>query len=250
MRRLTELSANDDLLSLRNPATQSLFLYVMQNVHGLIKVGRSDNPQRRLLEVRKAARCAVALIAAFPDSGHFEEWVHLQLADHRVALEWFGGAPQTKAALSALLGVELRWVYALDVTGAETWTERMLDSNAQRYWRRREREMLCRLKGAATGTGTFGAYRDGSVSLEADIAPHVGFRDPVCVTADTVLGNFGDSDRMTTVPAYTRSMEAAESLWLPDSDLRVRPAFDRPVECCFLALCDRLVFDPERLTVR
>lgn len=83
IKRLVKLISNADLFSLRNPATRHLSLYVMQNAHGLIKIGRSDNPQRRLTEIQQDARCAVALIATFPDVGHFKEWVHLQMARRR-----------------------------------------------------------------------------------------------------------------------------------------------------------------------
>lgn len=253
MKRLIELTTNAGLFSLRNPATQGLFLYVMQNAHGLIKIGRSDNPQRRVLEVQKAARCAVALIVSFPEAGHFEEWIHLEMAGHRIVLEWFEGTAVARAALAALLGVEMAWVYQLDEAGALAWTERQLDSGAERYWRRRERDVMRRIKGAVTGTGICRAYVNGSVYLDGYIAPHVGFVDPVCHDTrngrPVLLAQHGDNAEMTEVPAYTRSMEAAQSLWLPDPDCRVRPDFTRPVECCFHALCDRLGFDPERLSV-
>ena len=113
MKRLIELTANADLSSLRNPATRGLFLYIMQNEHGLIKIGRSDDPQRRVVEAQKSARCPVTLIATFPEAGHFEEWVHIQMADHRIGLDWFEGTREARDVLAALLGLELTWAYAL-----------------------------------------------------------------------------------------------------------------------------------------
>lgn len=252
MKRLIELTANADLSSLRNPATRGLFLYVMQNEHGFIKIGRSDDPRRRLMEVQKSARCPVALIATFPEAGHFEEWVHIQMADHHIGFEWFEGTREAMDVLAALLGLELTWAYAFEGTSAHAWTKRLLDSGTERYWRKRERDVIRRIKGAVTGNGIFRAHVDGSAHLDGYIAPHVGFRDPVVQDIrdgrPVLLARLGPSEKMTIVPAYTRSMEAALSLWLPN---RGRPiqSFERAVECCFIGLCDRLGFNPERLSV-
>jgi len=251
MKRLIELTASAALPSLHNPATSCLFLYVMQNEHGLIKIGRSDDPHRRVSEVQKSARCSVALIATFPGAGHFEEWMHIQMADHLIGYEWFEGTREARDALAALLGHELTWVYELTAQSARAWTERLLDSGAERYWRKRERDVIRRIKGAVTGNGTYRAHVDGSLDLDGYIAPHVGFREPLLEEdrdgKPVLLARFGDSEKMTDVPAYTRSMAAALSLWLPNPDRPIQ-SFERPVECCFFGLCDRLGFDPERLS--
>ena len=251
MKRLIELTASSELISLRRPSTRGLFLYVMQNEHGIVKIGRSDNPERRTLEVQKAARCKVSLIATFPDAGHFEEWLHIQMDAFAIGFEWFEGTQQSRDALASLLGIDLQWVYPSS-GNAQAWTERLMDSGAERYWRKRERDVMRRLKGAVIGEGIFRNEGNGSDSLDSYIAPHVGFRDPVC--RDTRngqpanLARFGDSEKMTLIPAYTRSMDAALSLWLPDP-YRTIPTYARPIECCFHGLCERLGFDPERLSV-
>lgn len=49
MKRLVELARGIELSSLRNDRTRESTLYVMQNAHGLIKIGRSDNPEQRRL---------------------------------------------------------------------------------------------------------------------------------------------------------------------------------------------------------
>ncbi|MFM0046327.1 GIY-YIG nuclease family protein [Paraburkholderia sediminicola] len=250
MKRLIELTANSELASLRLPATRGLFLYVMQNEHGIVKIGHSENPERRMVEVQKAARCKVSLIATFPDAGHFEEWVHIQMADFAIGFEWFEGTQKSKNALVLLLGIDLQWAYPFS-GGAQAWMERLMDSGAERYWRKREREVIRRVKGAVIGEGIFRNDGNGSASLDGYIAPHVGFRDPVfkdtCNGESVILARFGDSEKMTLVPTYTRSMDAALRLWLPDP-YRSIPAYARPVECCFYGLCDRLGFDPERLS--
>jgi hypothetical protein len=251
MKRLIELTANSELGSLRHPATQGLFLYVMQNEHGLIKVGRSENPERRVIEVQKAARCKVSLIAAYPGSGHFEEWIHVRMENYAIGFEWFDGTQKSKDALASLFDIHLPWAYALGA-GAQDWIERLLDKGAERYWRKRERDAIRRIKGAVIGKGIFRNDGNGSEILDSYIAPHVGFRDPVsCGTPSGESGiyaRFWDSEELIPVPAYTRSMEAALSLWLPDPDRQIQ-SFERPIECCFFGLCDRLGFDPERLSV-
>ena len=100
MKRLIELSRHADLPSLRNDETRTMALYVMQNMHGLIKIGRSADPIQRQQQLRKQARCAVDLVATFPNAGHFEEWVRVQLDTHRRRLS--GSTAMMRRALAVI----------------------------------------------------------------------------------------------------------------------------------------------------
>ncbi|CAB3803905.1 hypothetical protein LMG28138_05424 [Pararobbsia alpina] len=66
---------------------QDQYLYVMQNEHGLIKVGRSIDPARRRLVLQSQCGCNIALVASLHQRGPDEEWVHSLLADFCVGYE-------------------------------------------------------------------------------------------------------------------------------------------------------------------
>lgn len=250
MNRLIELTRDSDLSSLRNDETRTMTLYVMQNMHGLIKIGRSANPVQRRQQVRQQAQCAVDLVATFPNAGHFEEWVHAQLETHRVALEWFNGDEPARLAVEDLFGVQMQWPYALHADHAVAWTARLLDAGSDRYWRRRERQVIKYLKSAVIGEGVYALYGNGYYQLDADIGLVMGY-PCVCIGShkgETIVTGRREGDRVETeVPRYTRSMDAAMTLWLPDVPEAERGTYSRPVECCLAALCDRWGFDAERL---
>lgn len=250
MRRLIELSRDSDLQSLRNGETAMMTLYVMQNPHGLIKIGRSESADRRRLQLRKQVRCAVDLVAFFPNAGHFEEWLHLQLEVHRAALEWFNGDDAARLAIEDLLGERLRWPYEFRQNVASAWIERLLHDGSERYWRQRERRVIKYLKSAVIGEGICALWGDGHYQLDADIGLLMGY-PVVCIESrngETIVTGRCDGHREESeVPRYSRSTEAAMALWLPDVPSSARGAFARPVDCCLAALSDRWGFDVERL---
>jgi hypothetical protein len=177
--------------------------------------------------------------------------VHLQMAPHHAEQEWFFGTERMRSELGALLGMNFLWPYDHQPEACATWIERLQDVATDRYWRRRERDVLRRIKGAVTGAGIFAAHAQGSVDLDGYVAPHVGYRDPVCQSSrhgvDVILARRDDSQDLSEVPAYTRSLDAASSLWLPESMPRAPQGDTRAVAVCFAALCDRLSIDSERL---
>ncbi len=250
MERLIELSRDSDLSSLRNDETRTMTLYVMQNMHGLIKIGRSANPIQRRKQLRQQARCAVELVATFPNAGHFEEWVHAQLETHRAALEWFNGDDVARFAIDDLFGAQLPWLYTFHADDAAAWIERLLDTADGRYWRRRERHAVRSLKSAASGEGIYAMHGAGHYELDAEIALGLGYP---CVgicshKRETIVTVPNDGESMgSEIPHYSRSIEAAMTLWLPDVPEAERGTYTRPVECCLAALCDRWGFDLERV---
>ncbi|MBA9869743.1 GIY-YIG nuclease family protein [Ralstonia pickettii] len=225
-------------------------LYVMQNMHGLIKIGRSGNPAQRQQQLRVVGQCAISLVAVFPGAGHFEELAHSQLRKHRVAFEWFRGDRLARRAVEDLFGEQFVWPFEYQQDAATAWIERQLDAGVDRYWRRRERRVIKLLKSAALGIGVCAQYGDGHYQLDADIGLLQGY-PTVCIDSrkgETIVTGQRDGDRKRSeVPRYTRSMDDAQTLWLPDVVVEHQATYRRPVDCCLAALCDRWALDVERL---
>jgi hypothetical protein len=85
-------------------------LYVMQYSfrRDIVKVGRSDNPERRRRQLESGQAFHVEILATFPGQGALEGQVHEALAAHRneegAGSEWFNvSAAQAIAAITALL---------------------------------------------------------------------------------------------------------------------------------------------------
>lgn len=142
------------------------------------------------------------------------------------------------------------WPYEHQQDAAAAWIERQLDTGLDRYWRRRERRVIKLLKSAASGIGVCAQYGDGHYQLDADIGLMLGY-PTVCIDSrkgETIVTGLREGDRKESeVPRYTRSMAAAQTLWLPDVTFEHRTTCTRPVDCCLAALCDRWAFDVERL---
>jgi hypothetical protein len=85
-------------------------LYVMQYSfrRDIVKVGRSDNPERRRRQLEGGQAFHVEILATFPGQGALEGQVHEALAAHRneegAGREWFNlSAAEAIAAITALL---------------------------------------------------------------------------------------------------------------------------------------------------
>jgi hypothetical protein len=85
-------------------------LYVMQYSfrRDIVKVGRSDNPEKRRRQLEGGQAFHVEILATFPGQGALEGQVHEALAAHRneegAGREWFNlSAAQAIAAITALL---------------------------------------------------------------------------------------------------------------------------------------------------
>ncbi|WP_198118796.1 GIY-YIG nuclease family protein [Massilia rhizosphaerae] len=254
-----------DLHSLQNPNTAKLHLYVMQNAHGLIKIGRSSNVDRRRLQLEQQGRCSIEIIHFIPAFGHHEERLHLLLQQYRLSGEWFSGSDDARRAISAALNMTLHWRFALDVGGAERWLETLLDGVADRYWRKRERAVVSRLKAAVTGYGRFERFKDaGWYQLDADIAGVYGvdggatmYEGQFYDAGDRIFGTYRPragkvimAPVKVEIPPFTRSMEAAVQLWLPTDSASLRRPVANALDCCLAALCDRWCIAEERIKPR
>jgi len=100
-------------------------LYVMQNEHGLIKVGRSVDAEKRRRALEVTERCRIVVVSLLSGQGEREEQVHLKLRRHLIEGEWFNGTAAARRAAVKTLGLEPEpvWPFAYDRAAAEVWLE-------------------------------------------------------------------------------------------------------------------------------
>ena len=70
----------------------SLYILGCSMMPGILKVGRSADPQARAKEIQASQPYFAQLVAVFPQKGHIEAVVHARLAKRRVEApgrEWF-----------------------------------------------------------------------------------------------------------------------------------------------------------------
>lgn len=79
------------------------YLYLIEGA-GRVKIGRSQNPQRRLSTLQTGCPCDLRIWALASDSGHLEAWLHLRFAEHRLHGEWFNEDFAQYAMLSIPFG--------------------------------------------------------------------------------------------------------------------------------------------------
>jgi hypothetical protein len=97
-------------------------MYVMQNEHGCIKIGRSVDPWQRRLNLRQSEHCFVELVAAFTNGGEHEEDIHIALRSYRLEGEWFDGSDAARAEIAAIFApCVLEWRLDHDPLGAANW---------------------------------------------------------------------------------------------------------------------------------
>jgi hypothetical protein len=87
-------------------------LYVMQAACGLIKVGRSIDPEARRVALSQFIVEDIALVAVLADTGKEEEAAHLKLKRYRRHIEWFSGTDVARKAVERVLCLEAPvWPY-------------------------------------------------------------------------------------------------------------------------------------------
>ena len=209
-------------------------LYLMQNHCGLIKVGRSINPEYRRRTLERAEECRIVLIHAWPGQGKREEELHFLLGDFRRAGEWFDGGDSARAAVAAAVMLEEQpfWPFAYDSEAAEVWLSRFLDRQDERYVQRE----ISRAHGRIRRIDEPGWVWD-AVMWDLYCLMEYGVR-PYGVTLRDELG---DVVQLTWVegleigvPRYTSDLNEALSFW-PDED---RPSAwtGSVLECCKAAV--------------
>ncbi len=56
---------NIDINKVFRPSIEDQHLYIMQNEHGFIKVGRSENPEKRRRSLEIHERCKISIVGIF-----------------------------------------------------------------------------------------------------------------------------------------------------------------------------------------
>lgn len=74
---------------------------------GLIKIGYSLNPERRLRDLRWILPCEVRLLGSRRGSIWVEQELQAEVAEHRVRSEWFRDCPAVRALLRREIASEV-----------------------------------------------------------------------------------------------------------------------------------------------
>lgn len=213
-------------------------LYVMQNEHGLIKIGRSVNPERRRRDLERSEQCRIVLVHVLFAQGEQEERVHLKLRRHLIEGEWFKGSNAARKAIAKVLELEsdLAWPFLFDQVAAEAWLERFFGWRDDRAVDRLFGRLMARIR----------AWPDEEWIANADIwhllcVSDTGEQPMVSVRRQGEIvvleGWLRGAKAPVRVPEYTSDLAACIELWPED----VRPsAWDgSPLECALAALEER-----------
>ena len=238
-------------------------LYVMQNEHGLIKVGRSLSASTRRRRLEVDYRCKIALIIEFPGHGPREERLINKLAPYRVGpelrSEWFDGSNPCRALLAQVLRTRLTWPYALDLVGAKRWLEDFEDRQWDNYVQGCRRRMLGNLKAASLGLSPFQAYHRGHPELDARLWSVLDGVRPTMTSDEGLLRGIDFDDETDEpiyleIPPYTTDLSAALTLWSDPRDaaawLEYAGSDANALACCIEALGFEWGIDVQRLKPR
>ena len=215
-------------------------LYVMQNEFGLVKIGRSLDPERRRKNLQSGEGCAIAVVAVLDGQGHREEQVHLSLQRHIIEGEWFKGTPTARAAIIKALPhlAACDWPFEYDARGAKAW----LDDFFGRRDRRALERMYHRILNVhVCGSGP-GASADGMICLLLSLSEtgdmvgvSVG-REGGQTVADIHDPATGETSR---APPYSTDLASAMTLWAESTQPVVWGG--TPYECAVAAMKERYV---------
>lgn len=82
----------------------SVRVYFIQAIEGgPIKIGMSQNPERRLADLQVGSPVRLRIIGVAVGGQQREAALHRRLAKHRVHGEWFADAPEVMAAIAEVL---------------------------------------------------------------------------------------------------------------------------------------------------
>lgn len=184
-------------------------LYLMQNEHGLIKVGRSIDPERRRHALEVGENCRIVLVLQVAKGGWQEERVHLALSAHRVVGEWFSGTQVSREAIAKVVGQTLNWPFELDEAAAAGWVA-AFDERKNRQYLHRE---ISRFHGAIRRS------HEPCWTLDVDLWTLLWLLEfgerPLCDVMSTADGEamIRSWDTGQLIPAFSKDLRAALSLW-------------------------------------
>jgi hypothetical protein len=205
-------------------------LYVMQNEFGLIKIGRSINPEQRRYSLEMVEKCQIALILVRPGDGHREEEFHIRLADHRVANEWFDGGEEARLAIADALAPDgqLIWPYQFDLERAEDWIDGFWDRQITGAFPKALNKLVGHVRNATKADWVIDSF-----AWEAYLMMETGIR-PFIKTIRDGSGSTEIDGVEHRMPEFSRDLEAAMTLWPPGAT----PATweGSALDCCKAAL--------------
>ena len=210
-------------------------LYVMQNEHGLIKIGRSVNPEVRRSALEIGEHCRIEIVLVLDGKGPREKALHRQLERYRLYGEWFNGTAQARAAIGRTVkrGFDFTWPFELDVDGAEAWLSQLEEWGRQRYIVKEFHGFL-----APSSLRRHPQNWTDSVIWRLFWLSETGERAVVAVGGDADLTTYEGcppgSDQLTPIPNYSSDLAVAMTLW-PD-DVRPSGWDGTAFECCVAAL--------------
>jgi len=131
-------------------------LYLMQNCHGLIKIGRSTDPERRRKSLESLEKCRIEIVGVQENWGDYEEEIHIEMADFHLVGEWFDGDDFTReiALIHFDFPPDTIWPFDLDQVAADEWLDRQFEWRNERFLQRRLRREIAILREAKNGCAT------------------------------------------------------------------------------------------------
>lgn len=209
-------------------------LYLMQNEHGLIKIGHSKNPEKRRRALEQTEHCRIALVMVLQAKGPREEAIHRRLERFRIEGEWFEGHGDSRLAVEKVVncGVPLEWPFILQGEAADAWLAALFERRDQRYRRAELQRFLRRERGLEPGRLTDAKIWQLCWLSETGEHPVVQVSGENGETV--VLGWRSEAEANVFIPSYSLGIDAAMTLWPAD----MRPAtFDGcAMDCCVTAL--------------
>lgn len=210
-------------------------LYVLQNEFGLIKIGKSVNPEKRRQELQSNEKCTIELVLLLPGKGEREKTIHRKLEEYHIEGEWFCGTEEARAAICKVVnrGITIDWPFKLDAIACERWLEQFFDLREQRLNLKEFGKHLRRLENESHSTWT----ADGDLWIMFWIS-ETGERPLVDVSeenGEVVLdGYLSNSPEPIRIPKYTSHIGAAMTLW----PVEFRPSAWKGTvwECCIAAM--------------
>ena len=199
-------------------------LYVMQAECGLVKVGRSTNPESRRVMLAQKLRQQLVLIAILPDRGVDEEAIHIKLKKHLVIGEWFYGTEAGKIAVAKIVGMPRPdWPFAWDAATSDKFRRSIEVANYKRALLGQRRKVIKTIVfGAAdkfTNAKIWSALDDDHITR----SDHGVF-----------FAAIGGGSEQWLLPDYLASLGAAHSLGPPGWSMPPNPV--SPAEVVVAAL--------------
>ena len=218
-------------------------LYLMQNHLGLIKLGRSVNPETRRRSLEATENCEIRLVAIFENDGELEEEIHRALDRYRLVGEWFSGEANARRAIRRKLNLprDTLWPFELsDPESANRWLDQLEDRrwlrSVDREYGRLIREMSEYAEPPSDPSRWWDVHIWSAIwRFEYQIDTIVSVENDNC--DDPVLIGYRRGLEPTTVPAYTSDIVAAKQLW--PAGVESDPFVATPWEFCIAGLRER-----------